>query len=373
MEFTDTITSRYLTMGEVIVMGFYIRPKHMMTGFLTFFLSVFSLGCTSNEIQHSPLTAEEKEQEKIHTQTIVTLLQKQMTSDYKAPPMHRGAHAKQHGCTKGVLTVEPNLPAHLKMGVFNQKQHYSAYVRYSNSSHEQTSDTKKAVRGMAIKLLDVENTLPFLNQAQTEQDFILISHPVLPIGTLEKFAKIIEKNANSHILWFFFNPFDSHLRELNLARKASKQHENPLDTAYWSTTPYAFGDRVVKYIVRPTSNNLKQAPNQKSENKLRETMKKQLEQQAATFDFFVQFQTHPEKMPIEDASIEWSEIESVPIKVATLHLPPQTFDTAEMNSFCEQLSFNPWHAHVQHEPLGGINRARKQIYEASFQLRNGKK
>jgi hypothetical protein len=33
--------------------------------------------------------------------------------------------------------------------------------------------------------------------------------------------------------------------------------------------------------------------------------------------------------------------------------------------FCEDASFNPWHSLPDHQPLGGINRARRGAYETS--------
>ena len=65
-------------------------------------------------------------------------------------------------------------------------------------------------------------------------------------------------------------------------------------------------------------------------------------------------------MPVEDPTVEWK---SPFIKVATLKLPSQTIDSPEQLEFCENLSFNPWHSLPEHEPLGGINRPRKQVYQ----------
>jgi hypothetical protein len=45
-------------------------------------------------------------------------------------------------------------------------------------------------------------------------------------------------------------------------------------------------------------------------------------------------------------------------------VPPQDFDSREQNLFCDNLSFNPWHALAAHRPIGGINRLRKSVYEA---------
>ena len=44
-------------------------------------------------------------------------------------------------------------------------------------------------------------------------------------------------------------------------------------------------------------------------------------------------------------------------------IPAQEFDTPARNTFCENLSFNPWHAVEDHRPLGGLNRIRKAVYE----------
>ena len=46
------------------------------------------------------------------------------------------------------------------------------------------------------------------------------------------------------------------------------------------------------------------------------------------------------------------------------------FDTAEQNSFCENLSFSPWHCLDDHRPLGGINRARRFVYQYISALRH---
>ena len=93
-----------------------------------------------------------------------------------------------------------------------------------------------------------------------------------------------------------------------------------------------------------------------------------LNNKKASFDFLIQFQTDAEKMPIEDPTIEWK---SPFHKVATIEIPPQKFDSPQQMVFCENLSYSPWHSLADHQPLGGINRARKQIYAATSQLRHG--
>jgi hypothetical protein len=86
-------------------------------------------------------------------------------------------------------------------------------------------------------------------------------------------------------------------------------------------------------------------------------------------DFLLQTQTDPQRMPIEDASIEWPERLSPFVPVARITIPRQRFDSPEQLAFAGALSYNPWHAVADHRPLGNQNRARRLIYTQLSQLR----
>jgi len=75
-------------------------------------------------------------------------------------------------------------------------------------------------------------------------------------------------------------------------------------------------------------------------------------------------------MPVENAGVEWSEKESPFIKVATLRIPPQIFRTREREELAEDLSFSPAHSLIEHRPIGGINRARVEIYRFLSEFRH---
>ena len=70
--------------------------------------------------------------------------------------------------------------------------------------------------------------------------------------------------------------------------------------------------------------------------------------------------------PIENPMVRWT---SEPIAVATIKIAPQAFETPEHMKEAEELSFDPWHALAAHRPIGGINRARREVYPASLTLR----
>src|SRR5262249_1245854 len=86
--------------------------------------------------------------------------------------------------------------------------------------------------------------------------------------------------------------------------------------------------------------------------------------------FFVQFQTDPDKTPIEDSSVVWEEADSPPVPVAKVVMPPQDVTTFAREA-CDQLSFSPWHAIPAHKPMGHINRAGRYVYNASRFRRSG--
>ncbi len=135
-------------------------------------------------------------------------------------------------------------------------------------------------------------------------------------------------------------------------------------------SPYRFGDRAIKFSAKPQLESLSIRPNLKSKHYLHEVMVQQLQSQTVYFDFLIQFQTDPIRMPIEDPTIEWDETLSPYRKVATIKIPPQAFNSADQMQFCENLSFTPWHALPEHQPLGGINRMRRKVYEATAKVRH---
>jgi hypothetical protein len=88
---------------------------------------------------------------------------------------------------------------------------------------------------------------------------------------------------------------------------------------------------------------------------------------AVRFGFYVQRQSDPSDMPIEDPTVEWK---SVWERMATIEIDAQDFDFPARWEWGNKLSFSPWHALEEHRPLGGINRARRLVYPASYDLRS---
>lgn len=281
---------------------------------------------------------------------------------------HRDVHFKAHGCVKAEFSIL-TLPDALSVGIFAEARMYPAWIRYSNASGKVQDDSVGDGRGMAIKLMGIESS-----QSGT-QDFVMINHPVFFVKNAAdyiEFQKTVAQDAAYKFFFPGFNPLNFRLQELAIAIAIrSKKVDNPLGTQYWSTTPSRFGDTTMKFSARPCGKPIHSSSAETtSPNFLRSNMQKQLSDNDACFDFMVQLRTNPLEMPIEDPTIEWSEQDSSFIPVAKITIPAQTFDTPEQQKFCEDLSFTPWHAVLDHQPLGGINRVRKAVYETSSRVRH---
>jgi hypothetical protein len=304
-------------------------------------------------------------------QKLIELSKETLRQRHETGPTERFNQPRHTGCLRADFNVEANLPVELQVGLFSQPGSYPTWIRLANASAE--PDTEEDFRGMSLKLMRVEG--PKLVGASSTQDFVLNSHPVLFVGTPEDFLKFIDKSLNSSPILFFLNPFDLHLKELGIVRAGRQHHAGHLAIPYWSTTPYSLGpDRVVKYAAKPCGGVTAELVEDPTDGYLRDAMRGQLASGGACFEFMVQFQTDPESMPIEDATVEWDESVAPFHKVATVEIPPQPFESAAQTEFCENLAFNPWNSLAEHRPMGGLNRARKDLYQelAAFRHeRNG--
>lgn len=284
-------------------------------------------------------------------------------------PVRRGQHPKHHGCVRAEFIVEANLPEKLRVGVFQKQRNFPACIRFSNAREQ--DDSKGGAHGMAIKLLGVEGDKVLKEEKDEKtQDFVMMDHPVFFIRNVQdyvEFFEVQETSPDKPPLKFFFpglNPLKWRLHELMiLISMRRKKIVSPLENQYWSTTPYQLGSEVIKFSVEPSPANTSGRSVLNTENYLREAMVEHLKNKEAWFDFSVQLQTDPDRMPVEDPTIEWNEQESPYQKVATIKISPQDFDSREQMDFCENLSYTPWHSLPEHMPLGGMNRSRKEIYQ----------
>ena len=290
-------------------------------------------------------------------------------------PNRRGQHAKSNGCLRAEFRIRDDVPEDLKVGVFSRERPFHAWVRFSNGFN--SDDRDQDVHGIGIKLMNVEGAKILAGKESADtQDFLLADHPVF-------FAPDVRSATDFFSMKVEFDKQGVPPQEafqalakaypritplfLEFVRSADP---SPLQTQYWSQVPSLLGSRAVKYHVRPSATDVTpDVPPQDSPDFLREALKAQLStrRESASLDFCIQIQGDPEKMPVEDPTVPW---DSPWISVATIAIEPQEFDTEPRREFGENLSFSSWHSLPEHRPLGGIHRARREVYDMSSKLRH---
>jgi hypothetical protein len=141
---------------------------------------------------------------------------------------------------------------------------------------------------------------------------------------------------------------------------------SPLESSYFSASPFLFGpDRVMKFSAVPVSGEISPLADPLDKDYLRTILVEQLRTKAYQFDFLVQVQAPSKELQIEDVTFPWDPAKYPFRKVAQLTIPQQDLECSASIESCEQLFFTPWHALLDHRPLGGINRLRREVYLAS--------
>jgi hypothetical protein len=153
--------------------------------------------------------------------------------------------------------------------------------------------------------------------------------------------------------------------------KMMQPQDSSLWAEYCSVTPYRLGRRGEQYVkyhvrVRKKTGGPAIPAGKRGENYLREDLKARFAKAGTTLDFFVQLRTDPASMPLDNVTVPWNQEVSRPILVAQLKLPKQDLDDADA---FDDLSFNPWHASADHEPMGSLNGTRRAGYVSSADVR----
>ncbi|MDD5319639.1 MAG: catalase [Methylococcales bacterium] len=325
----------------------------------------------------------------------------------------RGVHPKSHGCVKAIFEIDPNIGKNLQVGLFDKPgRKFDAIIRFSNATGVLTPDLeedgKHNSRGMASKILDVRGKVITEDNGAKNQDFLMINQPVFAFANTEDYLRLervldtqndkpdgffaplklkdptITEEQKRFILEYIKAENISEedisriLESFKIVLKIKSPANpviNPLGAQYFSAAPFLFGpDRVMKFSAKPRKElPPAQMPAQPSENYLRETLIATMRNnEPIIFDFMLQIRGKADlndlDKDIENACFEWNDPF---IKVATITIPtPQAeVDMTENIEQCERLSFTPWHSLVGHQPIGGINRLRKSVYQASAKHR----
>lgn len=283
----------------------------------------------------------------------------------------RGSHVKSIGFVRGSLVVRVNLPDHLRHGLFTTPGRiYPVGARYASESSHIEDDKNMGVRGLGMKVFDVEGTSIGGERAST-QDLFFNNTPISELANLTIALEIFTLREK-----FWDDP--EGLRQALLARKDANLQLHPqtnipnthlaADTLY-SQSPYRFGPYMCKFSLLPFSRaqiSLKRAlplPHQAEFSAHRKLLRAYCHQYPLRYILRAQFATDAQRHPIDDASVEW---DAAWIDLADLTFPVQeTWSDARRVWWEDRIALSPWHGLEDHRPLGSLGRARRKAYEIS--------
>ena len=293
----------------------------------------------------------------------------------------RGAKAKRALHAKGLgveatFTVLSDLPAHARAGLFAAPREYRAYVRFSNGSGRTQHDKVPDVRGLAIKVVGVsgQKLIPGLEDAMT-QDFLLVRSRSIPFRDAREFTEIATAGGLAAILFRAVTRLGPG-RGLSLLKQLSSGLSAPLGslatTRFFSPVPIRAGDYAARFELFPHTDDDGKPLQRVSPDHLIEELGARLARGPISYDFRMQYFVDEQRTPIEDPTAEWKDADAPPVTVARLTIPRTDLasDAARrVQALVETLSFDPWHALVEHRPLGQLMRARNHAYRLSTQER----
>ncbi|WP_246045322.1 catalase [Rubellimicrobium roseum] len=301
----------------------------------------------------------------------------------------RSVHAKSHGLIEGEMRVPGGLPPELAQGLFARPGTYRVVMRLSTNPGDVLDDTVSAPRGMAIKVMGVEGErLPGSEGGRT-QDFVMANAPAFAAPDPKAFAgnlSLLAATTDTGQGWK--KGLSATLRGAEAAVEAMGSKSptlttlggqpitHPLGETFYTQTPFLYGDHVAKLSLAPVSPGLVALTGQPVDvqgrpNGLREAVIDVFREQDAEWELRVQLRTKAETMPIEDASVPWPEEESPYVAVARITAPRQpAWSEARARQVDDGLAFSPWHGLAAHQPLGGINRARRGTYDNAARFRS---
>lgn len=279
-------------------------------------------------------------------------------------PHKRGQHPKTTGLAQAYFDIAEDLPDDLKVGLFRTPGRYEALVRFSTGL--EPKDNKPNTHAMAIKVLNADGSAQG-NNLGVCQDFISLAFPLFMIQNVEQYVTMFEEALEDPAAPMFWG---AHAGLLQLQAGHFKVVNCHLEQQFWGQTPIAFGNGAARFTIRPHIGNRSSLPLTDTANGLRDALADQLtsKRRTAKFDFCLQFQIDPASMSVEDPSVPWG---SAFFTVAKLTIPPQECTSDAHLSVGENMTISPWQCLPEHRPLGGIQRCRKLVYEASVKLRHG--
>jgi hypothetical protein len=262
-------------------------------------------------------------------------------------------------------------PRDLRHGLFAEPGSYDAFARFSSGAGRARNDRVADVRGLAVKVLGVAGpkVLPGLESATT-QDFLAILSPTFPFKDPAAFVDIAMAGRRGRLavlgavlkhygLGGLFGTLPRLQRALDSSMRSLAER------TYFTAVPLRLGPHAVKLRFRPVDVP-PPVPPVGGPDALAVELQARVRASSLSFRVEAQRFVDESRTPIEDPTVEWTERVSPWTAVARLTIPAQAAESRAgraLAAYVERLSFDPWHALVEHRPLGVVMRARAVAYQ----------
>ncbi|MCS3472995.1 hypothetical protein M2401_006763 [Pseudomonas sp. JUb42] len=301
---------------------------------------------------------------------------------------NRSVHAKAHGLLRGQVTVLDNLPAELRQGAFSKPATMPVFLRFSTNPGDILDDKVSTPRGQAIKIVGVDGPRLPGSEGDVTQDFVMqnakaftSATPKAFLATLKLLAKTTDKapglkKALSAVLRGVESTIESMGGESGTLKSLGGHPQTHiLGESFSTVVPILYGPYYAKLAMVPVSASLTALTGlhvdfADNPDGLRAAVTEYFIQHSGSWELRIQLATDIEKMPIEDASVQWSEELSPYVTVARIDVDAQpAWDDEKVRAIDDAMAFSPWHGLQAHRPLGGVMRVRKPSYEMSSDFR----
>ncbi|MFD9053182.1 catalase family protein [Streptomyces zaomyceticus] len=305
----------------------------------------------------------------------------------------RGAHAESFGLVAAELTVLDGLPTEYAQGLFAQPRSYPAVVRYSNGvAHIRADRFLGPILGMGIKLFDVPGKSLLDGEKSGTFDIPLVNSPVFFSNTARDYVttqrllqdlpdslathasrnKVLEQLLTSggtaepdEWRWDELLAFVS---LLNIKRQHLFLYR------YYNIGAVRFGRHIARLRVSPTSDTSgsvvhREVDTNTEDEPFRRTLVAEASERSHTFVLEAQLNTSLSVMPVDNSSVAWPEALSPFRAVARISIPTQDITDERNIDAADATAINPWRTRTEHEPLGELNRLRREVYRRSAELR----
>ncbi len=269
------------------------------------------------------------------------------------------------------LHFRPDLPPDLEAGFASPDADYRVMVRFSNASGKRQPDGEKDLRGVAMRV-----EVPF----ERSHDLLMTNYPVSHARDARQFVKFATATAGSGAsvvlglakLAVVCGPLQT-LRMVSNVWRARTRVDSVATQFYWSRGAIRWGETLaVRYHLRPMAREKRvRRAARRDPDYLAHEASQRLADGDVCFELCVQQFVNSEVTPIEDTSVPWSPRKSRPLPVAVLTIPRRPPREDAEPPVVASLDFNPWNTTDLFRPLGNLNRARKEAYDASAGYRHG--